>query len=119
MTTQIFLASTLYGTATLAAALDADCFRPADRRILLVCNNAATPETTPGLDEAPGFERLRERFDDVKSWNETISPSTRAVGPRASTTSRCGSGICGSCGTSVTTLWNWPSSRSRSTRRSA
>ncbi|MFD4879637.1 polysialyltransferase family glycosyltransferase [Streptomyces sp. NPDC058420] len=74
MTTQIFLASTLYGTATLAAALDADCFRPADRRILLVCNNAATPETTPGLDEAPGFERLRERFDDVKSWNETISP---------------------------------------------
>ncbi|MGW0832997.1 alpha-2,8-polysialyltransferase family protein [Streptomyces prunicolor] len=74
MTTQIFLASTLYGTATLAAALDSDCFRPADRRILLVCNNAATPETTPGLDEAPGFERLRERFDDVLSWNETISP---------------------------------------------
>ncbi|MET8244872.1 alpha-2,8-polysialyltransferase family protein [Streptomyces sp. NPDC005202] len=74
MTTQIFLASTLYGTATLAAALDSDCFRPADRRILLVCNNAATPETTPGLDEMPGFERLRERFDDVVSWNETISP---------------------------------------------
>ncbi|MCX5236975.1 alpha-2,8-polysialyltransferase family protein [Streptomyces prunicolor] len=74
MTTQIFLASTLYGTATLAAALDSDCFRPADRRILLVCNNAATPETTPGLDEAPGFDRLRERFDDVLSWNETISP---------------------------------------------
>ncbi|MEV0737270.1 alpha-2,8-polysialyltransferase family protein [Streptomyces sp. NPDC050549] len=74
MTTQIFLASTLYGTATLAAALDSDCFRPADRRILLVCNNSATPETTPGLDEAPGFGRLRERFDDVLSWNETISP---------------------------------------------
>ncbi|XUL90618.1 alpha-2,8-polysialyltransferase family protein [Streptomyces galilaeus] len=74
MRTQIFLASTLYGTATLAAALDSDAFRPADRRILLVCNNAATPETTPGLDEAPGFERLRERFDDVLSWNETISP---------------------------------------------
>ncbi|WP_405863013.1 alpha-2,8-polysialyltransferase family protein [Streptomyces sp. NBC_01515] len=74
MTTQIFLASTLYGTATLAAALDSECFRPADRRILLVCNNAATPETTPGLDEAPGFDRLRERFDDVLSWNETISP---------------------------------------------
>ena len=74
MRTQIFLASTLYGTATLAAALDSDSFRPADRRILLVCNNAATPETTPGFDEAPGFERLRERFDDVLSWNETISP---------------------------------------------
>ncbi|WP_037682872.1 alpha-2,8-polysialyltransferase family protein [Streptomyces griseus] len=74
MTTQIFMASTLYGTATLAAALDSDCFRPADRRILLVCNNAATPEVSPGLDEMPGFERLRTRFDDVVSWNETISP---------------------------------------------
>ncbi|WP_028802948.1 polysialyltransferase family glycosyltransferase [Streptomyces sp. 142MFCol3.1] len=74
MTTQIFMASTLYGTATLAAALDTDCFAPADRRILLVSNNAATPETTPGVDEMPGFERLRGRFDDVISWNETISP---------------------------------------------
>ncbi|TPQ20576.1 alpha-2,8-polysialyltransferase family protein [Streptomyces sporangiiformans] len=74
MTTQIFMASTLYGTATLAAAVDSDCFRPADRRILLVSNNAATPETSPGIDEMPGFERLRGRFDDVISWNETISP---------------------------------------------
>ncbi|PBC61826.1 hypothetical protein BKI49_22820 [Streptomyces sp. Tue6028] len=74
MTTQIFMASTLYGTATLAAALDTDCFAPADRRILLVSNNAATPETTPGVDEMPGFERMRGRFDDVISWNETISP---------------------------------------------
>ena len=74
MTTQIFQASTLYGTATLAAALDSGCFDSADRRILLVCNNAATPETTPGLDVAPGFERLRERFDDVISYNETIFP---------------------------------------------
>ncbi|MFF0185617.1 alpha-2,8-polysialyltransferase family protein [Streptomyces sp. NPDC005244] len=74
MTTQIFMASTLYGTATLAAALDTDSFGPADRRILLVSNNAATPETTPGVDEMPGFEQLRGRFDDVISWNETISP---------------------------------------------
>jgi hypothetical protein len=74
VTTQIFMASTLYGTATLAAALDTECFAPADRRILLVSNNAATPETTPGVDEMPGFERLRGRFDDVISWNETISP---------------------------------------------
>ncbi|WP_316777257.1 alpha-2,8-polysialyltransferase family protein [Streptomyces sasae] len=74
MTTQIFQASTLYGTATLAAALDSGAFRPADRRILLVCNNAATPEITPGLDETPGFARLRDRFDDVISYNETIFP---------------------------------------------
>ncbi|CAL9443557.1 hypothetical protein SUDANB6_02290 [Streptomyces sp. enrichment culture] len=74
MTTQIFLASTLYGTATLAAALDTGCFAPADRRILLVSNNAATPETTPAVDEMSGFERLRTRFDDVVSWNEAIYP---------------------------------------------
>ncbi|GGJ20939.1 alpha-2,8-polysialyltransferase family protein [Streptomyces brasiliensis] len=74
MTTQIFQASTLYGMATLAAALDSGLFRPADRRILLVCNNAATPETTPGPDEMPGFERLRDRFDEVLSYNETIFP---------------------------------------------
>ncbi|MGV9700638.1 polysialyltransferase family glycosyltransferase [Streptomyces sp. NPDC003470] len=74
MSTQIFLASTLYGTATLAAALDAGCFAAADRRILLVSNNAATPETTPSLDVMPGFERLRDRFDDVVSWNEAVFP---------------------------------------------
>ncbi|MFC7307321.1 alpha-2,8-polysialyltransferase family protein [Streptomyces monticola] len=73
-TTQIFFASTLYGAATLAAALDSDCFGPADRRLLLVGNNAANPETTPALDTMPGFERLRERFDGVLSWNEAISP---------------------------------------------
>ncbi|GAA0466379.1 polysialyltransferase family glycosyltransferase [Streptomyces sp. NPDC046215] len=72
--TQIFLASTLYGAATLAAALDAGCFSPAGRRLLLVANSAAVPETTPSLDAAPGFELLRERFDGVLSWNETISP---------------------------------------------
>ncbi|QLE73625.1 hypothetical protein FGW37_20365 [Streptomyces rectiverticillatus] len=72
--TQIFLASTLYGAATLAAALDAGCFTPADRRLLLVANTAAVPETTPALDEAPGFERLRSRFDAVLSWNDAIRP---------------------------------------------
>lgn len=73
-TTQLFTASTLYGAATLAAALDTGCFGPADRRTLVVCNNAAIPETTPALDAMPGFEQLRGRFDDVISWNETIAP---------------------------------------------
>lgn len=72
--TQIFLASTLYGAATLAAAIDAGSVGPADRRLLLVSNNAATPETTPPVDGMPGFERLRGRFDRVLSWNEAISP---------------------------------------------
>lgn len=72
--TQIFFASTLYGAATLAAALDSGCFAPADRRLLLVSNNATTPETAPPVDRMPGFERLRGRFDGVLSWNEAISP---------------------------------------------
>ncbi|WP_274561564.1 alpha-2,8-polysialyltransferase family protein [Streptomyces spiramyceticus] len=83
-TTQIFFASTLYGAATLAAAIDSDCFGRADRRLLLVSNNAATPETTPSLDEMPGFERLRGRFDGLLSWNETIAPfHPGAWAPRA------------------------------------
>ncbi|OQD52553.1 hypothetical protein BM536_030755 [Streptomyces phaeoluteigriseus] len=73
-TTQILCASTLYGAATLAAALDAGCFPAADRRLLLVCNNTTTPETTPAVDEMPGFAPLRDRFDAVLSWNEAISP---------------------------------------------
>jgi alpha-2,8-polysialyltransferase (POLYST) len=73
-TTRIFCASTLYGAATLAAALDAGLFEPTDRRLLLVTNNATAPETTPSLDTMPGFARISERFDGVLSWNETISP---------------------------------------------
>jgi hypothetical protein len=73
-TTQIFLASTLYGAATLAAAIDSGCFPPAGRRILLASNNAAVPETTPPLTESPGFSRIRTRFDEVLDWNATIAP---------------------------------------------
>ncbi|MGV9692969.1 polysialyltransferase family glycosyltransferase [Streptomyces sp. NPDC003444] len=73
-TTQVFCASTLYGAVTLAAAIDSGGFGSADRRILLVTNNAPVPETTPALDEAEGFARLRGRFDSVLSWNEVISP---------------------------------------------
>ncbi|MEV0035122.1 polysialyltransferase family glycosyltransferase [Streptomyces sp. NPDC050804] len=78
-TTQIFCASTLYGAATLAAAVDAGLFRPAARRVLLVSNNAGTPELTPSVNEMPGFEQLRDRFDDLVSWNETIAPSHPGV----------------------------------------
>ncbi|HEY5833507.1 polysialyltransferase family glycosyltransferase [Streptomyces sp.] len=72
--TQLFLASTLYGAATLAAAVDAGSFTAADRRLLVVSNNAAIPEITPPLDEAPGFAALRSRFDGLVSWNEAIHP---------------------------------------------
>ncbi|MDQ0811623.1 hypothetical protein QFZ63_003337 [Streptomyces sp. B3I7] len=73
-TTQLFCASTLYGAATLAAALESGLFGEADRRLLLVCNNATTPEISPALDEMPGFAPLRAHFDGVLSWNEAIRP---------------------------------------------
>ncbi len=82
MTTQIFLASTLYGTATLAAALDSGCFDAADRRVLLVSNNAATPETTPAVDAMPGFEQLRAGSTTWCRGTRPSSPSTpRLVAP--------------------------------------
>ncbi|MFD3920349.1 polysialyltransferase family glycosyltransferase [Streptomyces sp. NPDC058595] len=73
-TTRVFYASTLYGAATLAAAIDAGLFETVDRTVLVVSNNAGTPELTPAVHEMPGFERLRHRFDSVLSWNETIAP---------------------------------------------
>ncbi len=71
---QVFLASTLYGTATLAAAIDAGCFPPADRRILLTSNHALAAEVAPGLADLPGFAALRTRFDEVIDWNAVIAP---------------------------------------------
>ncbi|MEG3628273.1 polysialyltransferase family glycosyltransferase [Streptomyces poriticola] len=88
-TTQIFQVSTLYGAATLAAALDAGRFgaRKDARRILLVSNNAAIPETALRLDEMHGYPRLADRFDSVISWNEAISPHhPSAWGPRGNDT---------------------------------
>ncbi|MFD9336373.1 polysialyltransferase family glycosyltransferase [Streptomyces sp. NPDC060028] len=72
--TQIFLASTLYGTATLAAAIDAGAFPPAGRRILLTSNHSVTAEIAPGLADMPGFTTLRTRFDEVLDWNAVIAP---------------------------------------------
>ena len=73
--TQVFYCSTFFGAMTLSAAIDADCFGPRDqRRLLIVSTNSATPEITRPLDQTPGFDGLRGRFDDVVSWNELIAP---------------------------------------------
>ncbi|MGX1132703.1 hypothetical protein RKD49_004893 [Streptomyces glaucescens] len=87
--TQIFQVSTLYGAATLAAALDAGRFGPRAeaRRILLVSNNAAIPETALRLDEMHGYERIAGRFDTVVDWNEAIRPyHPSSWGPRGNDT---------------------------------
>ncbi|WP_424212148.1 polysialyltransferase family glycosyltransferase [Streptomyces sp. BI20] len=74
MSTQLFLASSLYGLATLAAALDAGLFPEADRRILITSNNAPIPEVTPDLTTMAGHAALRARFDDHVDWNRFIAP---------------------------------------------
>ncbi|MFE2542542.1 alpha-2,8-polysialyltransferase family protein [Actinacidiphila glaucinigra] len=73
---QIFEVSTLYGAATLAAALDAGAFGPraGTRRVLLVSNNAPVPETVVQLSDMYGYRRIVTRFDEVVSWNEVIHP---------------------------------------------
>ncbi|WP_405439021.1 alpha-2,8-polysialyltransferase family protein [Streptomyces avidinii] len=84
MPTQIFLASTLYGAATLAAGVDAGGFPPAGRRILLTSNHAVTAEVTPGIADMPGFAALRSRFDEVLDWNRVIEPQHPSTwAPRA------------------------------------
>ncbi|MFE2879298.1 polysialyltransferase family glycosyltransferase [Streptomyces roseus] len=77
--TQIFLASTLYGTATLAAGIDAGGFPPAGRRILLTSNHSLTAEVSPGLADMPGFTALSTRFDEVLDWNAAIAPQHPSV----------------------------------------
>lgn len=87
--TQIFQVSTLYGAATVAAAIDAGRFGAARgrRRILLVSNNAAVPETALRLAEMPGYDAMTARFDSVVDWNEAIRPHhPSGWGPRAEET---------------------------------
>uniref|UniRef100_A0AAU1LWI9 Alpha-2,8-polysialyltransferase family protein n=1 Tax=Streptomyces sp. NBC_00148 TaxID=2903626 RepID=A0AAU1LWI9_9ACTN len=74
MTVQIFAASGLRGAAVLAAALDSGLLGDAGRRILLLCDTSAVPEASVPLRQAPGFERLTARFDEVLSWNDAVHP---------------------------------------------
>ncbi|MFE2013710.1 polysialyltransferase family glycosyltransferase [Streptomyces sp. NPDC059491] len=73
---QLFQVSTLYGAATLAAALDAGRFGPrADvRRFLLLSHNAEIPETALRLEHMTGYGRIAARFDATLDWNATIHP---------------------------------------------
>ncbi|MBW1602745.1 hypothetical protein JJV70_11620 [Streptomyces sp. JJ66] len=73
---QVFEVSTLYGAATLAAALDAGQFGPADAayRVLVVSHHATVPETATQLPEMTGWSGIAERFDRVVDWNATLRP---------------------------------------------
>lgn len=117
--TQIFQVSTLYGAATLAAALDAGRFGPGQdsHRVLLVSNNAAIPETALRLEEMRGYGDIAARFDSVVDWNDAISPHhPSGWGPRSRRPSS-GSAPSGSPGASTRKGPSTsPSSPSRSTR---
>lgn len=71
---QIFVASRLFGAMCLSAAIDSGIFGD-HRRVLLTVDNSQNPETTPSLNESPGFDRIRTRFDRVISYNELIWPN--------------------------------------------
>ncbi|CAM5227851.1 hypothetical protein STENM327S_08725 [Streptomyces tendae] len=85
---QIFQVSTLYGAATLAAALDAGLFGPREeaRRVLLVSNNAAIPETALRLDEMHGYERISAGSIRWSAGTRRSVRTTPAPGARGATT---------------------------------
>lgn len=84
MSTQIFVASTAFGLATVVAALADGAFEDADRRVLVVSTNTLMPEATPSLLEVTGVQSLLARFDDVYDYNDAIEPQhPSGWGPRA------------------------------------
>jgi hypothetical protein len=74
--TKIFYSSTLYGTMSLAASIDAGLFGTHDERwVLLVSNNVNAPEIVDTFfADSPAFATLSRRFDDVVRWNDVIAP---------------------------------------------
>lgn len=76
---QLFEVSTLFGLATLNAALRAGLFGPepgeaVEQRVLACSNNAQVPEAVADLTESPAFAQLAEPFDRVVSFNAAIAP---------------------------------------------
>ena len=73
--TQVLVCSTLFGSLTLAAALDAGLLGPRElRRIVLTADTGPTPEIAVPLQDTPGFAVLRSRVDAVSSYNEFLAP---------------------------------------------
>lgn len=72
--TQLFVASTVYGLATVVAALEDGLFPPARERILLLSNNSANPEAANPLSAVEGFELLIKNFDRVFCYNDAVAP---------------------------------------------
>jgi len=74
VTTQVVLASTAFGLATVVAAMEDGAFAEADRRILVLSTNAAVPEVTPDLTGVTGVAGLLARFDAIHSYDAAVAP---------------------------------------------
>jgi Alpha-2,8-polysialyltransferase (POLYST) len=74
MTTQVVLASTAFGLATVTAAFDSGAFEPGARRILVITCNTAMPEATTPMQDIAGVPDLMRRFDAVYDYNACIEP---------------------------------------------
>ena len=71
--TTVLATSSLAGVAFLATAVKASRFS-GERTVLLVANEAQTPEIVVAPWEAPGFAALAAAFDEVIWFNELIAP---------------------------------------------
>ena len=78
MRTQVCYAATGFGLA-LVARPDRPLLPDADRRVLVLSNNAVIPETAYGVADLTGTAALLEMFDDVYSYNEAIAPQHPAM----------------------------------------
>ncbi|WP_210572509.1 polysialyltransferase family glycosyltransferase [Streptomyces sp. GESEQ-4] len=78
---QLVEASTLYGLATVCAAVAQGLLPLAEggRRVLVTSTNTTVPEAQPPWEELPGFAHLSTYFDAVVSWNDTIFPNHPSV----------------------------------------
>ena len=118
-TTQIFFASTLYGAATLAAAIDAGRFGPH-----AAAGCCWSPTTRPSRrpprrwTRCPASSGCAPRFDGVLSWNDIVAPfHPGGWSARARRRARCWERLLRlAAGTSATTRSSWSWSPSRSTR---
>jgi Alpha-2,8-polysialyltransferase (POLYST) len=79
MTTQVVLASTAFGLATVTAAFDSGAFEPGPRRILVITCNTAMPEATTPIQDIAGVPDLMRRFDAVYDYNSCIEPQHPSI----------------------------------------
>jgi len=107
MTTQIVLASTAFGLATLTAADDSGAFAHYERRILVVVCNTAMPEATTPMHDIAGVPDLMRQFDAVYDYTHALSLSIRRSGALDREIFRCGSGNSGCSGTWAPMICTW------------